>query len=189
MNYYNSNQKNEIFVNFTTSMTIIKSSLFHCRRCKKIFSFNNELHRHFRVDCQSTNFRFFEKFKFIIDVETYFVKNFNFNESFTIDVTKKINKFDKSIMKKFLTNKFDEFTIIRFNVDSSKNINTKYKFRDLNYVKIKISFVMIIILKNVCLNININVSFMNRNFFKIQTFDISIRIMISSFQIRDLNIN
>ena len=43
--------------------------------------------------------------------------------------------------------------------------------------------------KNVCLNTNTNVSFMNRNFFKIQTFDISIRIIISSFQIRDLNIN
>ena len=51
LNYYNSNQKNEIFVNFITLMTIIKSSLFHCRRCKKIFSFNNKLHRYFRVDC------------------------------------------------------------------------------------------------------------------------------------------
>ena len=92
-------------------------------------------------------------------------------------------------MKKSSINKFNEFTIIRFNVDSSKNIDIKYEFRDWNYVKIKILFVLTIMSKNVCLNTNTNVSFMNRNFFKIQTFDISIRIMISSFQIRDLNIN
>ena len=130
MNYYNFNKKNKIFVNFITSITIIKSSLFYCRRCKKKISFNNKLYRYFRVDCQSTNLRLFEKFKFIINVETYFVKNFNFNKSFTINVIKKINKFDKLITKFFLINKFKKFTIIRFNVDLSINIDTKYEFCD-----------------------------------------------------------
>ena len=128
LNYYNSNQKNEIFVNFIASIVVIKSSLFHCRRCKKIFTFNNELHRHFRVDC---NLIFSKKSKFFNDVEIYFVKNVN---SFTIDVTKKINEFNQSNTITFVefTNSFIsfEFIIIRFNVDSFANIDTKYEFRD-----------------------------------------------------------
>ena len=56
-------------------------------------------------------------------------------------------------------------------------------------VKVKISLVVIATSEDVCLNIDVNVSFMNRNFFKTQTSNIFIRIMISSFQIRDLNIN
>jgi hypothetical protein len=130
LNYYNSNQKNKIFVNFIASIIMIKSSLFHCRRCKKIFTFNNELHRHFRIDCNSI---FLKKSKFFNNVETYSIKNFNFN-SFTIDVTKEINEIDQSNIDTFVEfmNSFIlfEFIIIRFNVDSSANIDTKYEFRD-----------------------------------------------------------
>ena len=128
MNYYNSNQKNEILVNFIASIIVIKSSLFHCRRCKKTFTFNNELHRHFRVDCSLI---FSEKSKFFSDVEVYFVKNVS---SFTIDVTKKISEFSQSKIVTFVkfTNSFIsfEFIIIRFNVDSFANIDTKYEFRN-----------------------------------------------------------
>ena len=128
LNYYNSNQKNEILVNFIASIVVIKSSLSHCRRCKKIFTFNNELHRHLRVDC---NLILSEKSKFFNDVEIYFVKNVN---SFTIDVTKEISEFNQSNIVTFVefTSSFtsSEFTIIRFNVDSFADIDTKYEFRD-----------------------------------------------------------
>ena len=189
LNYYNSNQKNEIFVNFIASIIVIKSSLSHCRRCRKTFTFNNELHRHFRADCSLI---FSKKSKFSSDVETYSIKNFSFNSS-TIDATKEISEFDQSntvTSAEFTSSSTSsEFIIIRSNVDSSANIDIEYEFRDWNYVKIKISFVVIVVSKNVCLNIDANVSFMNRNFFKAQTFNIFIRIMISSLQIRDLDTN
>ena len=128
LNYYNSNQKNETFVNFIASIVMIKSSLSHCRRCRKTFTFNNELHRHLRVDC---NLTFSEKSKFFSDVEVYSVKSVS---SSTIDVTKEINEFSQSNIVTFveLTNSSisSEFIIIRFNVDSSTNIDTKYEFRD-----------------------------------------------------------
>ena len=194
LNYYNSNQKNKTFVNFIASIVIIKSSLSHCRRCKKTFTFNNELHRHFRIDC---NFSFSRKTKFLSNVEVYSVKDFN---SFTIDAIKESNEFNQSnIITSVELIEIDvidldfiisfEFIIIRFSVDSSTDINTEYEFRDWNYVKVKISLVVIATSEDVCLNIDVNVSFMNRNFFKTQTFNILIRIMISSFQIRDLNTN
>ena len=137
--YYDQNnysKKNEMFVNFTSSI-VIKISKSHCRRCKKIFSFNNELHYHFRADC---NFRtaisiLLKKSKFFNDIETYFVKNVIF---FTIDATKKINN-----SSQFDTITFDEFTssfivnfisfeliIIRFSVDSSTKIEIEYEFKN-----------------------------------------------------------
>ena len=135
LNYYNLNQKNEIFVNFIASIIIIKSSLSHCRRCKKIFTFNNELHRHFRIDC---SFNFSKRAKFLSNVEIYSIKNFN---SFTIDVIKKINEFNQlntiTFVELIEIDVIDfhfiisfELIIIRFNVDSSTNIDTKYEFRD-----------------------------------------------------------
>ena len=135
LNYYNSNQKNETFVNFIAIIIVIKSSLFYCRRCKKTFTFNNELHRHLRINC---NFNSSKKAKFLNNVEIYFVKNFN---SFTIDVIKKINEFNQlntiTSVELIEIDVIDsdstissEFIIIRFNVDSSTDIDTKYEFRD-----------------------------------------------------------
>ena len=128
LNYYNSNQKNETLVNFIASIMIIKSSLSHCRRCKKTFTFNNELHRHVRADCSLI---FSEKSKSLNNVEIYSVKSVN---SFTIDVTKEINESNQSniVTSVELTSSSisSEFIIIRSNVDSSTDINTEYEFRD-----------------------------------------------------------
>ena len=137
LEYYDQNnysKKNEMSVNFTFSV-VIRISKSQCRRCKKIFSFNNELHHHFRVDC---NFKiaisvFSKKSKFFNDIETYSIKNVIF---FTIDATKKISNFNQldTITSDELTNSFSfisfEFIIIRFNVDSSVEIKIEYKFKN-----------------------------------------------------------
>ena len=135
LNYYNSNQKNETFVNFIASIIVIKSSLSHCRRCKKTFTFNNELHRHFRIDC---NFNLSRETKFLSNVEVYSVKDFS---SSTIDAIKEISESSQSNTITFVelveidvidsdsTISF-KFIIIRFNVDSSTDIDTEYEFRD-----------------------------------------------------------
>ena len=128
LNYYNSNQKNETFVNFIASIIVIKSSLSHCRRCKKTFTFNNELHRHLRANCSLI---LSERSKFFSDVEIYFVKSVS---SFTIDVTKEISEFSQSNIVTFVeftnSSTSSESIIIRSNVDSSADIDTRYEFRD-----------------------------------------------------------
>ena len=140
LEYYDQNnysKKNEMSVNFTSSI-VIKASKSHCRRCKKIFSFNNELHHHLRVDC---NFRIAisvssKKSKFLNDIEAYSVKSVI---SSTIDVTKKINnfsQFDTTTSDEFTSSFIVDFTIsleliiIRFNVDSSIEMRIDYEFRD-----------------------------------------------------------
>ena len=199
LEYYDQNnysKKNEMFVNFT-SLVVTKISKSHCRRCKKIFSFNNELHHHLRVDC---NFRIAisissERSKSLNDIEAYSVKNI---VSFTIDVTKKINnfnQFDATTSDEF-TNLFIvdftisfELTIIRFNVDSSIEINIEYEFRDWNYIKTQISLSVEITAKNVCMNTDVDVTLVDRVFFKQQVSKEVIRIMITSLKMRDLNTN
>ena len=128
LNYYNSNQKNEIFVNFTASVIVIKSSLSHCRRCRKTFTSNNELHRHLRADCSLISP---ERSKLFSDVEVYPAKSVS---SSTIDATKEISESSQPniVTPAELTNSSTspEPIIIRSNVDSSADIDTKYEFRD-----------------------------------------------------------
>ena len=198
LEYYDQNnysEKNEMSVNFTSSI-VTRVSKSQCRRCKKTFSFNNELHHHFRANC---NFRvvisvFSKESKFFNDIEAYFVKSVI---SSTIDVTKKINNFNQ-----FDTITFDELTslsivnfisfefiIIRFNVDSSIEIEIEYEFRDWNYIKTQISLSIEITIKNVCMNIDVDVTFVDRVFFKQQISKEVIRIMITSLKMRDLSTN
>ena len=116
VNYYDSNhrefyEKNETSINFI----VIRKFQFRCRRCKQIFSFNNILHNHFRVDCHSSKIK---------NVEIYFVNDFNFNflivdNFFIIDVTK---DFDTT----FSANS----TIIRFTIDFFIDVDIDYDFKN-----------------------------------------------------------
>ena len=187
LDYYNPDQEDEVFVNFIASIVVAKPSLSHCRRCRKVFTSNNELHRHFRAGCSLI---LSGKSKFFSDAEVYPAKSVS---SFTIGATKGISESSQPniVMSAELTSSSisPEFIIIRSNVDSSADIDTGYGFRDWNYAKVKISFVVVAVSKDVCLDIDASVSFMNRNFFKTQTFNISIRIMTSSLQVRGLGTN
>ena len=145
---------------------------FRCRRCKQIFSFNNILHNHFRVDCYSSKIK---------NVEIYFVNDFNFNFSivdnfFIIDVTKNFN-----------TTFSIKFIIIRFTIDFFIHINIDYNFRNWNYVKIKTFLLSNVSLTNVYFDFDAKISFIDRIFLKFQTFDFVIRIITSSFKMRNLN--
>ena len=195
LEYYDQNnysKKNEMFVNFTSSI-VIKVSKFHCRRCKKIFSFNNELHHHLRVDCNVSVFS--KESKSLNDIETYSVKSVI---SFTIDATKRINNFNQFDTTTFdrLTSSFIvdfiisfEFTIIRFSVDSSIEMKIDYEFRDWNYIKTQILLSVEATAKDVCMNIDVDVTLVDRVFFKQQISKKIIRIMITSLKMRDLDTN
>ena len=174
VNYYDSNhrefyEKNETSINFI----VIRKFQFRCRRCKQIFSFNNILHNHFRVDCHSSKIK---------NVEIYFVNDFNFNFS-TVD-----NLFIIDVTKDFDTTSSTNSTIIRFTIDFFTDVDIDYDFKNWNYVKTKTFLLSNVSSTNVCLDSDAKVSLIDRIFLKLQTFDLAIRIMTSSFKMRNLDI-
>ena len=205
LNYYESNDHDKIVVNFTIFI-VIKTSISYCRYYQKTFSINNNFHRHIRFD-------------YLVFIKKFVVKSISLSNlivsrssiDFAIYVAQfaiyvaKINFIDVTkifINVKFLTNASIKFfvntkffanvstkLIIRFNVNFISNVDIEYNFRDWNYAKTKTFLSFVVTSTNICLNIEINVFFVDRVFFKTQTFKTLIRIMISLLKIRDLNIN
>ena len=84
---------------------------------------------------------------------------------------------------------FDKLFIIYFFVDFKSNIDTKYEYREWNYVKAIVFFFENVISKMCCLDIDVDVILINKKFLKTQTLDIQIRIIAIFFSVRELNIN
>ena len=175
LKYYNIENENEIFVNFILS-SMTKSFLLRCRRCRKTFTFNNILHAHLRVECEILSLATRSRSQ---KIEIYSAESVNSIFS-SIDVTKRTESMISISV---------EFIVIRSNVDFVANVDFDYDFREWNYVKIKISLSSKASSDDVCLNIDANVSLVDRTFFKAQISNIFIRIMISFLKIRELNIN
>ena len=189
LDYYNIkknfHEKNEVFVNFT--FKVIKISRFRCRRCRKIFSFNNNFHRHFRDECSIQNYSTDvsnTSFSFFVNQSLSFIDVIK--ESSTIDIAIFDNMF--STFNTIVTAVFDDIfsvIIIHSDVDVFVNVDINYDFRDWNYVKNKAFLSFTTSTKDVCFDFEIDVSLIDREFYKSQTFDIFVRIMITSLKIRD----
>ena len=137
-----------------------------------------------RVDCSHLNQ--------IALVESKFQNVNNFIEVYSIVV------FIVEITKTINDNQFDQFSqfnsqtnsiIIRFNVDSTFELNIDYEFKDWNYIKTQISLFSTIKSKNICMIIDADVILVDRVFYKKQISKNIIRTMITSLKIRELNIN
>ena len=85
--------------------------------------------------------------------------------------------------------KSTSISIIVSDVDFSKNVDTDHDFRDWNYARIHVALFFTIDVEFVCLNIDAEIVFCNRQFFKKQTSNVSIKIMITFISIRDLNVD
>ena len=82
-----------------------------------------------------------------------------------------------------------ECFIIIFIVNSIKNVNIEYEFRDWSYTRVQISLASQSKFDYVCLNIESNIVLLNKRFFKTQTLEIFIRKIITLISIRNLDIN
>ena len=193
--YYESNdQNNEKIINFI-SFIFATTSKFRCRHCKNFFQFNNNLYRHFRVNC-STLIKIDIKKTFTIDFDFIwiFLKKSKFEIVYFamfvlfVEIIKNFVSFESISSISSIVLLFDKI-ILRFNVNFVFDVDIDYNFKNWNYIKIKIFFSLIVESTNVCLNINVDVSLINRTFFKIQTSNIFVRITIFFLQIRDLNTN
>ena len=99
------------------------------------------------------------------------------------------NNFEKFFSNVFVTNTLvtiKNVRIIAFNVDFNKNVETDQEFRDWSYTRINVAFFFIDEIESIYLNIEINIIFSNKNFFKNQASKISIRKMIFSISVRDV---
>ena len=72
-------------------------------------------------------------------------------------------------------------------MDFFKKIDTDYDYRDYTHAKIQIALATNFKFDDVCLDIEIDVILIDREFFKAQTSTISIRTMTTSLKIRDLD--
>ena len=133
LTYYESNSQNEneIIVNFVSSIVTIIASEFRCRHCRKSFSSNNDLHRYVRVDCANLRKAFIVKID-IVD-STHFQSFRGIQIVYFIDVS-----FIDVIQDFFLRKIFTDIlfvislfvkTILRFSVDSIFDVEIDYEFR------------------------------------------------------------
>ena len=135
-----------------------------------IFSSNNRLHNYLRFDCRQNRNFLANDFKFLTTQFTYSTKIFFI---VVIEIT-------------FISS--SKFSIINFNVDVFKNLDIEYEFRDWIYVKNKIIFTKKSTSNDVCFDIETKIIFANSNFFRRQNFNISIRQIIISLTMRELEI-
>ena len=187
LDYYNPDQEDEAPVNFTASVVVAKPSLPHCRRCRKAFTSNNELHRHLRAGCSLTPPGGPKSFS---DAEAYPAKSVSPSTTGATKGTSESSQ-PNTVMPAGLTSPptSPEPTIIRSNVDSSADIGTGYGFRGWNYAKAKASLAVAAVPEDVCLDTGASVSLMDRNFFKAQAPNTPIRTMASPLQVRGLGTN
>ena len=125
--------------------------------CQQIFYFNNKLHRHVRIYR-----KIFSNNNFVVQhVDTKSSKN-----------------------KKAQISLWKQFVIVSI---TSFNKNDEYNFRNWKYVTMKIIVVFQKIMKNLCLNIECTMSFINKKWFYVLNFKIIVRQIIDSIKIRDIN--
>ena len=85
--------------------------------------------------------------------------------------------------------KFTSISIIVSDVDFSKNVDTDHDFRDWSYARIHVALFFIVDVESVCLDIDAEIAFCDRQFFKKQTSNVFIRIMITFISIRELDVD
>ncbi len=136
------------------------TQMFICKKCKRTFFSNNRFHEHLRQD-------FCEKFKFKVHVDTT----------------------DHKILNEFTVNFVMNILIIESSVDSFKDIDTDFEFREWIYVKTMINLFIKNYKAQICLDTNCSVTFADRNFIKIHAAHYIIRRMITLLNVRNLEIN
>ena len=162
------------------------------------FEFNNHLYKHLKEsECLRKNFIVVYIIIKVVakDLLNFSAKNIKLLKSFV-----ELKSFaKKSFAKKFFANNFfntaiikkinSNFCVMQFTVDFDSNLNIDYNFRDWTHVKINIIFSKNATSRKDCLNIETRLILINRAFFKKQALNTFIRIMTTSFIVRDLDIN
>ena len=141
---------------------ILSQQNYVCRRCDINFSFNSWLHKHIRVECNvllSTIANFIESNFVETNSTTYYVVDANFNETFVIFST------------------------------TNNDVNQNYDFRQWHYIIAKIKFNLKTFAKFVCLNIECDITLIDRQFLLTQLFNIIVYIKFKTIFVIDIDEN
>ena len=195
------------------------NKLIICKKYDNDFTFNNKLHEHLRFDCFSKidfvysvvidklSFTIMttQNSKFIVITRSS-IRKLSIISSFSTTsdefTSSSITSFEFTIIlsntsKSFSIQHFDSFEkfkftfvfIIVFDVDFSKNVDIDHNFRDWNYARIHVILFFTTDVESVCLNIDAEIILCDRQFFKKQTSNVFIKIMITFILIRDLDVD
>ena len=94
-----------------------------------------------------------------------------------------------SKITKFSISTITIISIVFFDINLFKNIDTSCDYRGWNYIKTTITLLEIVTSKNDYLNTKFDVTLIDKIFWQKQNFDVFIRIMTTSLIVRDLSIN
>ena len=92
-------------------------------------------------------------------------------------------------LKKSKSTSLIKTSVISSDVDAFKNFDIDFEFRSWSYVKENVSLIENEKKSDVCFDTDVNVTLIDAIFFHRQNFDVSIRQMITSLTMRDLNIS
>jgi hypothetical protein len=159
LDYYNSNLNDhdqfDVEINF-----FISTQTFRCRKCKAIFSSNNQLHKHVRQNiCENIN------------------------------ISVRDTTFKEKIMNESIVNFVMNILVLKFSIDFSKNVDTDFEFRKWIYAKTMITLFDKTDETQVCLDIECSVILADKLFVQKQISQIRIRYMITLLNVRDLDTN
>ena len=172
LNYYDSNyESDDLEKNVLATHFVISTSAIECRRCHKTFEFNNQLHVHLRIDCQTDLRKTFTTLIMSVVVET------------SADLLSKIS----TSLRKSKSTDLIKTSVISSNVDVFKNLDIDFEFRSWSYVKENVSLIENEKKSDVCFDIDVSVTLINATFFHRQNSEVSIRQMITSLTVRDLD--
>ena len=185
--YWKSNAKQKessdekLLTLYTTSQNVSR-----CRRCHETFEFNNRLHRHLK-NCLRKTFAYviikFEKsFAKVIAI----VSREHHDEVFSTIATKESNSATTQAST-FAIQVELKMSIIQSSVDSDFEIDIDYDFRDWSHAKANISLSEEATFKKGCLDTDVDLTLIDRQFLKSQALDVHLRIMIISLTVRDLS--
>ena len=218
-NEFEDENDNAVYLITSKVLLFESNKLVICKKCDDDFTFNNKLHEHFRFDCfnkiDSIYFVVIDKLSFIIMItqNSKFtvntrnsIKKLSIINSFSITFDKFTSSFITSFRftiilsntsKLFSAQHFDFFEklkstfvfIIVFDVDFSKNVDIDHDFRNWNYARIHVFLFFTTDVEFVCLIIDAEIIFCDRQFFKKQASNVFIKIMITFISIRDLDVD
>ena len=158
------------------------------RRYQKKFSFNNKFYLYFRNDqCFNANARLRKIFVKSSRLSKIAIKFVDLRKIFTIIVYAKTNFIIK--ITKITSIVVTIISIVFFDVNLFKNIDTSYDYRDWNYIKTTIMLSKIATSKSDYLNTKFDVILIDKIFWQKQNFDVFVRIMTTLLIVRDLSIN
>ena len=139
LNYYDSNYEfDDLEENIFAIHFVVSTFAIECRRCYKTFEFNNQLHIHLRIDCQTELRKTF--IALVVEVSSIVVIKV-FSMSVVIETSADFLSKISTFLEKSKSTSLIKTSVISSDVDAFKNLDIDFEFRSWSYVKENVSLI------------------------------------------------